>query len=108
MDNGLSRQRCYNHSRREAVARCPECKRYYCRECVTEHEGRVVCAMCLAKLAEARQARKARLAALARAGEFVVALFALWLFFYLLGQALLALPSSFHEGTVWQVDYWER
>jgi hypothetical protein len=75
---------------------------------VTEHEGRVVCALCLAKLAEARKVRRARLAALARAGQFTVALLALWLFFYLLGQALLAVPSSFHDGAVWQVDYWER
>ena len=26
-----------------------------------------------------------------------------WFFFHLLGEILLALPSSFHEGTLWQV-----
>jgi len=27
------------------------------------------------------------------------------LFFYLLGQCLLAMPSSFHDGTVWKPDF---
>jgi hypothetical protein len=35
----------------------------------------------------------------------VAGLFTVWLFFYLLGQGLLRLPSSFHEGTLWQ-DPW--
>src|SRR5580658_7631208 len=30
-------QRCFNHDLREAVAQCPSCKRFFCRECVTEH-----------------------------------------------------------------------
>jgi hypothetical protein len=24
-----------------------------------------------------------------------------WIFFYLIGQGLLRVPSSFHEGTLW-------
>ena len=31
--NDLLYQRCFNHVLREAVARCPECLRYFCREC---------------------------------------------------------------------------
>lgn len=27
-----------------------------------------------------------------------------WYFFFLIGQSLLKLPNSFHEGTLWQVD----
>jgi len=29
---------------------CPGCARYYCRECVTEHEARLLCAACVAGL----------------------------------------------------------
>ena len=43
----LLHQRCFNHMLREAVACCPECRRYFCRECVTEHEDKVLCAACL-------------------------------------------------------------
>jgi hypothetical protein len=32
----------------------------------------------------------------------------LWLFFYFMGRGLLILPSSFHEGTLWQAGYWEQ
>ena len=41
-------QRCFRHDGREAAARCPGCRRYFCRECVTEHDGRLLCAACVA------------------------------------------------------------
>src|ERR1043166_5979979 len=68
----LLQQRCLNHSFREAVARCPECKRYFCRECVTEHDDRLICAACLKKLSRPAAARRVRWAGLLLAGEFVV------------------------------------
>jgi hypothetical protein len=40
----ITQQRCLNHMLREAVARCPECSRFFCRECITEHEDKVLCA----------------------------------------------------------------
>jgi len=46
----LAHQRCFNHVQREAVARCPQCRGYFCRECITEHDDRVICAGCLSKL----------------------------------------------------------
>jgi hypothetical protein len=30
----------------------------------------------------------------------------LWIFFYYLGQILIALPSAFHEGTLWDLGWW--
>ena len=35
--SNLIHQRCSNHPGREAAVRCPECGRFFCRECVTEH-----------------------------------------------------------------------
>jgi hypothetical protein len=49
--SALVHQRCFNHATREAVARCPQCSQFFCRECITEHDDRVICAACLKKLA---------------------------------------------------------
>ena len=101
MDN-LAAQRCLNHALREAVARCPECRQCYCRECVTEHDDRVICAACLRKLTKPSLKERLRLAALGGWATAMLGVLAGWLFFYLLGQVLLAMPSDFHEGTVWR------
>ncbi len=100
----LSLQRCRNHAQREAVARCPECGSYYCRECVAEHEDRVLCASCLEKILAGRPAAR-RFSGLLAAGRFLWGFLLLWFIFYYLGSALLSLPSSFHEGTVWE-QWW--
>ncbi|MBT3374344.1 MAG: rhomboid family protein [Lentisphaerae bacterium] len=102
MAEGLLRTRCFNHATREAVARCPECRRHFCRECVTEHDARVVCASCLAQLAEDAHERRPTRQLLSRATLSCAALVVTWLSFYLLGRGLLMVPSTFHEGTVWE------
>ena len=101
---GLADQRCLNHSFREAVARCPECSHFYCRECITEHEERVICAACLKKLAGSRPNERSGAGRLVLLLQCLFGIATLWLFFFLLGQALLALPTSFHEGTIWNAE----
>jgi hypothetical protein len=103
----LARERCFNHEWREAAAKCLQCGRYYCRECIVEHEDRMVCAPCLVRLTAARAKRKARLSSLGRAGLCFIGILTAWLFFYLIGRGLLALPSSFHEGSIWRTSYWD-
>jgi hypothetical protein len=98
----LLHQRCFNHSLREAAARCLECGRFFCRECVTEHEERVLCAGCLRKVVKPPFTQRGGVVALVRGGQFLAGVFTVWLFFYLLGEALLTLPDSFHQGSVWQ------
>ena len=100
----LAQQRCFNHSLREAVARCPECTHFYCRECITEHEDRVICAACLKKLAKVPFTKRSGFVAVSRSLQLLAGVVTLVLFFYLLGQSLLLLPSSFHDGTVWKPD----
>lgn len=102
----LSDQRCLNHAFREAVARCPECGQFYCRECITEHEERVICAACLKKLVAAPVAERRNFTTLLRALQASVGLFIVWLFFFLLGQALLAVPTAFHDGGFWNRGEW--
>lgn len=104
----LHEQRCLNHQDREAVARCPECGRCFCRECITEHEDRVLCAACLRKLAHMPLLRRRGFAGVLRFCQCLLGFFVAWFFFHLVGEALLSLPTSFHEGTLWQVNRWEQ
>ena len=98
----LTYQRCFNHAQREAVARCPGCGQFFCRECIAEHEDRVLCAACLRKLARVPLLRRRGFAGVVRLGQGLAGLLLAWFFFYLIGEALLAIPTAFHEGTLWQ------
>ncbi len=48
---GLRHARCLFHPLREAAALCPHCGGTFCRECVTDEEGKLACPPCLRKLA---------------------------------------------------------
>ena len=97
----LAAQRCNHHAQREAVALCLACSRYFCRECVTEHDGRVLCAPCLHQLlhvsAGQRHGWRWGIRCLCGLGSVAV----LWLLLYCLGQALLTIPDAFHDGMFW-------
>lgn len=102
--SGIRQHRCHNHDLREAVARCPDCSRFFCRECVTEHGARMLCATCMRRALRGGEISRRRkgsgrptLIALALGG-FIFA----WLCFYLIGRLLLRIPSEFHEGTIWE------
>ena len=104
----LLNQRCLNHAAREAVARCPECGRFFCRECVTEHDDRVVCSTCLKKLARGPLARRPVFVNILRFSQCVAGLAAAWFFFFLIGEGLLKIPAQVHEGTLWQVNWMDQ
>jgi hypothetical protein len=102
MTPNLTYQRCANHAEREAVARCPECGRFFCRECVTEHDDRVLCADCLRNLSRVPLTKRAGFVWVMRAAQCGLGLLAAWFFFFLVAESLLAIPQAFHEGTLWQ------
>ena len=95
-------EKCFNHPEREAVARCPECGRFYCRECVTESDFRVLCATCLAQ--GSIQEKRSRSWAFRRVGEWVLLILSLgltWSIFFTLGKGLAAIPTlAIHEVVV--------
>lgn len=101
----LIHQRCFNHAAREAVARCPECGRFFCRECVTEHDERVVCSQCLRKHARFPLLQGRSFFGLVRAGQIALGLLTAWFFFFVLGEILMRVPSTFHEGSLWRVHW---
>lgn len=98
----LAARRCVQHPAREAVARCPSCGHDYCRECVVEHAGRLLCASCLARESVIAAPPRARWVRLKNIATTVVCFFALWLGFYFMASLLKAIPPEFHEGTLWK------
>lgn len=106
--NALAHQRCFNHAVREAVARCSECKQFFCRECITEHDDRVVCSACLKKLALLPLTKRPAFAQVLRLAQCALGILIAWFFFFLIGAGLLKIPASFHEGTLWQVHWMDQ
>ncbi len=105
---GLLHQRCFNHADREAAARCPECSHFFCRECVTEHDDRVLCSACLKKLVRLPPPRTVGLARLKRLGQFAAGLIVAWFFFFLVGEGLLRIPVAVHEGALWHISWLDK
>jgi hypothetical protein len=100
MSTARLQPRCWNHETRDAVCRCPGCSRSFCRECVTEHEARLLCSHCLEEAAQGASAArpKRRLAGL---WMTVAGLLLAWLVFYGTGQALILVTGRM-EQTAWQ------
>jgi hypothetical protein len=98
----LALQRCLHHAGREAVARCPECGHFFCRECIAEHHERVICAACLRKVAAASAAPLRSRLNLWPALQLGAGFLLLWVCFYAVGRMLLALPAEFHDDNLWR------
>jgi uncharacterized paraquat-inducible protein A len=97
----LRERRCSNHPQREASARCPECKNYFCRECITEHDDRVLCASCLAKLSGKKDEALSRWMWAPRLALALLAIAAIYIAILLCGNMLLSIPSQFHATGGW-------
>jgi hypothetical protein len=105
----LAHQHCLNHSAREAVALCPQCRHFFCRECITEHDDRILCADCLRRASLVVRPGRHPFRALARAGLSLAGLFTAAIFFYGMGQIRLLIPTQFHDGTLWtSLGSWRR
>jgi uncharacterized paraquat-inducible protein A len=97
----LRQRRCDNHPQREASARCPECAKFFCRECITEHDDRVLCASCLAKLSVKKTKDKARWEWAPRVGLALCAIVLIFFMMLLIGNLLIDVPSHFHDKGGW-------
>lgn len=91
----ILKKRCYNHSEREAVGLCRECGSFYCRECITEHDDRLICSDCLKKT------RRSVLTKNKYSGKFIFGLqcvtgfFVSWIFFYYSGKMVIFISDLF-------------
>ena len=95
---GLTRRKCRQHPAREAAARCPGCGRFFCRECVSEHRDRVLCAECLRRESLPPPARRRTFVIARTVTRLAAGVLGAWLFFHLLGQVLLRIPDTFHAA----------
>jgi hypothetical protein len=99
----LRARRCVRHSEREAVARCSRCGGFFCRECVVDHTGKLVCAVCLAKATAVSALKPKRSwAGVRRKLSVLVGVMVLWVLFYVLGSLLLTIPAEYHDAGVWR------
>jgi len=94
---GTIQQRCWNHEAREAVCRCPECGRSFCRECVTEHESRLLCASCLKAAARAARSSRGGARRLLPAAMALGGILLAWTVFYGAGEALILLAGRMEQ-----------
>lgn len=101
----LALQRCFHHPSREAVARCPECGQFYCRECITEHDDRIICGSCLKKIAAAEAGPRRARRNLWPAAQFTGGIAIAWVLIYIAGRVLLSLPEEFHDERLWQTRF---
>jgi hypothetical protein len=92
----LTLQRCLTHSDRAAVARCPACGHYFCRECVTEHEGKFLCSNCLRRQATPILTAQMTTEWFKAALCLFIGLSVAWSFFYLIGRLLILIPANLH------------
>ncbi len=95
---------CNNHSQREAVAICPECSSPFCRECITEHEYRVICAGCLSKISASSETAAKKKHTLPYIPVFpliqaAAGLALTYTLFHATGDLLARLPTTYHEGS---------
>lgn len=101
MTGTMLEQRCWNHETREAVCLCLECGRSFCRECVSEHEGRLLCAACLRNKARAAgvsggKLRHARTLCLSLAGVILG-----WAIFFGAAESVITIAER-SERVSWQ------
>ncbi len=93
----ISQKRCFNHPEREAAARCLECNRDFCRECVTDHNHRLICTNCLHNLTGTKKRRipfsKQGLIYILAIVSFLV----LWVLWMGYGEYLLTTTENTHE-----------
>ena len=97
MIENLSKKKCFNHARREAAARCLECRNFFCPECITEHSGRLTCSSCLHKASQKDENKSGFRAVYILQGVMtIIAFMFICIFFFLFARILYNSPETFH------------
>ena len=89
----LKNLRCKNHPEREAVAKCNICGHFYCRECITEHNGKMVCGNCIREQTLDKNQFSSKLS-FKQLIIFLLTFLMLWLTFYISGEIIYKIPQT--------------
>lgn len=93
----FGQQRCFVHPSREAVSLCLDCHHAYCRECVVDHDGRLICAACLARLRAPLARGNRTLRKIVSAMSTALAILLCWILFYMFGRLLMMAEPARHS-----------
>lgn len=93
---GFYRQRCFHHEAREAVCRCLGCSHSFCRECVVDHDGRLMCASCL-QARSGPAAAPSRMRSLRSLVYAFAGVLAAWIFFYTAGRVVVSIALAWDD-----------
>ena len=66
----------------------------------------MLCAGCIRGLIEAAPKKSLRYQGLIQSGQFLLGFLIVYVMFYYFAEVLLAIPTDFHEGTLWKTDWW--
>lgn len=97
----LARSFCQLHPARAAAALCPRCRRFFCRECVTEHADLLLCKSCIERAGETAARRRRLIEWPMRIGSLAAGLLIVYVIFYFAGQILAWIPPYYHSGKSW-------
>ena len=74
----------------------------FCRECIVEHDYKLICADCLRALIASQSAAPPRFRLpFAALVQFATGLVLIWLGIYLAAILLQRIPADVHEGLIW-------
>lgn len=90
----LRHARCLFHPLREAAAKCPHCGGTFCRECVTDEEGKLACPPCLRKMALPPAPRATRLRSIREVVAGLTALACVTALFFVLMRWRMNTPEE--------------
>jgi hypothetical protein len=91
---GLRHAICLFHPLREAAARCPHCGGTFCRECVTDEEGKLACPPCLRRMARPPAAKASLTRRFRQVLAGLTALAALMVLFFALLRWRMNIPEE--------------
>lgn len=92
---------CLNHPLREAAARCTSCGNTFCRECITDLDGRMVCVACHREKTSIKDKPKRDWFLVTASLQAMLGVAILWFTTWAVGRILLNIPAEVHEGTIW-------